>query len=398
MDKKLRILIVEDNPGDAVLMEEQLADEGLSFKYERVETEADFRIELDNFKPDVILSDYALPQFDGKKALHISLAKYPFIPFIFVSGFLKDEAAIELIRQGAADYLLKKNISRLGSAVNSALLLRKAREEKARAEEELRKSYNELESRVQERTEELSAANEELSAQQCELQQQNEELTRAKEQLGQLASTIAHELRNPLAAIKMAAFNIKRKAANPDLDKHIDNINKKVAESDQIIQNVLNFSRTKTPRFETLKLIELIKENLGTVSSKYSGGEVEVKESFTCPDDCLIEADAGQMAAVLSNILDNAYQALPEKKGSIEITVSLEGTTNCLIQIKDSGTGIAKEDLEKIFNPFYTTKAKGTGLGLTVCQELVTLHGGKLEIESVLGKGTTVKITLPVKH
>jgi signal transduction histidine kinase len=198
-------------------------------------------------------------------------------------------------------------------------------------------------------------------------------------------------------AIKMAAYNIKRKAANPNLDKHIENINKKVAESDMIIQNVLNFGKTKVPKFENIRLQDIIKENLNVVSSKYSDWNVELKKDFQCVDDCLIDADAGHLAAIFSNILDNAYQALPDKHGSIEISLTQEGDMY-LAAIKDNGSGIDNADLAKIFNPFYTTKAKGTGLGLTVCKELVALHGGDLAIDSVKGLGTTVKITLPVKH
>jgi len=216
--------------------------------------------------------------------------------------------------------------------------------------------------------------------------------------IGQLASTIAHELRNPLVAIKMAAYNIKRKAANPNLDKHIENINKKVAESDLIIQNVLNFSKTKIPKFEHVNLCDIIKENLATVSSKYKDWNVELKEKYECEAGGPIEADPAQMAAIFSNILDNAYQALPDKAGSIDISVLQEGGADYVVRVKDSGLGISEENLAKIFDPFFTTKARGTGLGLTVCKELIALHGGKLEIGSKLGEGTTVTITLPKKH
>jgi two-component system sensor histidine kinase/response regulator len=109
--------------------------------------------------------------------------------------------------------------------------------------------------------------------------------------IGQLAATIAHELRNPLVAIKMAAYNIKRKAANPKLDKHIDTINKKIAESDLIIQNVLSFGKTKVPHFEEVRLLELVQENINTVTTKYLDWKVELRKNILCPDGCVLEAD-----------------------------------------------------------------------------------------------------------
>jgi len=162
MNNGLHILIVEDNPGDAELIAECLLEAGLSFVHRRVETERDYLRELEEFKPDVILSDYRLPQFDGITALRLAFERYPFIPFIIVSGVLEDEMAVELLKSGAADYILKDKIARLGAAVRNALSLKAAKEEKARAEEELLKSYRELERRVQERTSELSKANEAL--------------------------------------------------------------------------------------------------------------------------------------------------------------------------------------------------------------------------------------------
>ena len=216
--------------------------------------------------------------------------------------------------------------------------------------------------------------------------------------IGRLASTIAHELRNPLAAIKTAAFNIQRKAANPGLDKHVETINKKVAESDLIIENVLNFGKTKVPKFEQIKVRDIINENISAVLDKYKDWNVEVKQDIQCPDGVMIEADSGQLAAVLSNILDNAFQSLPDKRGIIEVSSGLDGDTFLHLQIKDNGSGIPQAVINKIFEPFFTTKPRGTGLGLTVCREIINQHRGKLDISSIEGRGTSVMISLPVRQ
>jgi diguanylate cyclase (GGDEF)-like protein/PAS domain S-box-containing protein len=161
-DKPLRILMLEDNPADADLNAEQLADAGLSFEYHRVENEGDYLRELAEFKPDVILADYHLPQFDGLSALRLARERYHFIPFILVSGVFEEDAAVELFKAGVTDHVRKGRIARLGVAVKNALALRDAQEEKARAEEELRTSYRDLERRVEERTRQLAQANEAL--------------------------------------------------------------------------------------------------------------------------------------------------------------------------------------------------------------------------------------------
>lgn len=160
LNKQLHILMLDDNPADADLNAERLADAGLSFEYRRVENEHDYLRELPEFRPDVILADYRLQRFDGLTALRLARERFPFIPFIIVSGVLEEEAAAELFKAGAADYIRKGNIARLGTAVRNALQLKVAQEEKARAEEELKESYKELERRVAERTHQLAQANE----------------------------------------------------------------------------------------------------------------------------------------------------------------------------------------------------------------------------------------------
>jgi PAS domain S-box-containing protein len=144
MEYTFRVLMLEDNPGDAELNAEQISDSGLKFTYHRVENESDYLRELEEFKPDIILADYKLPQFDGITALHLAHERYPLIPFIIVSGAVGEEVAIRMLKEGAADYILKKNIARLGSAVLNAIEVRRTKEDKARAEEELKKSYQEL--------------------------------------------------------------------------------------------------------------------------------------------------------------------------------------------------------------------------------------------------------------
>jgi DNA-binding NtrC family response regulator len=117
----LRILMVEDSPTDAELALRELKRAGMTYELMRVETEQDFRKQIQDYHPQLILSDYSLPQFDGMSALHIARELAPEIPFIFVSGTIGEETAIYSLKNGAADYIIKNNLSRLPSAVSTAL-------------------------------------------------------------------------------------------------------------------------------------------------------------------------------------------------------------------------------------------------------------------------------------
>ncbi|MEO5957622.1 MAG: response regulator, partial [Opitutaceae bacterium] len=142
--RELRILLVEDNAPHAELVEHFLRESGLQFRLARVETKDAFIAQLEGHSPDMILSDYALPSFDGYSALAIAREKVPHVPFIFVTGTMGEEVAIETLKNGATDYVLKTRLSRLGPAVNRALRETAERRERQRAEEKLRRSLDQL--------------------------------------------------------------------------------------------------------------------------------------------------------------------------------------------------------------------------------------------------------------
>src|SRR4030042_3100043 len=145
MDKELRILILEEVPADAELMERELRKGGITFSSKRVDTRKAFLKELKEFAPDLVLGDYSLPSFDGLTALAIAQEKYPDIPFIFVSGSIGEELAIETLKRGATDYVLKDRLSRLVPAVNRVLREIEERTARQQAEEQLKKRFKELE-------------------------------------------------------------------------------------------------------------------------------------------------------------------------------------------------------------------------------------------------------------
>ena len=140
MSKELHILILEDVATDAELIERELHKAGVAFASKRVEIREAFQKELTDFVPDIILADYSLPQFDGLSALAIAKEQCPDVPFILVSGAIGEELAIEAIKSGATDYVLKSRLSRLGHTVHRALREVEERAERKRAEEELHES------------------------------------------------------------------------------------------------------------------------------------------------------------------------------------------------------------------------------------------------------------------
>jgi signal transduction histidine kinase len=240
-----------------------------------------------------------------------------------------------------------------------------------------------LEKLAEEKTKELFDTHNEL------------EKTKRLSDIGTLAATVAHELRNPLAAIGMAAYNIRRKAANAAIDSHITNIEKKVNESDQIINNLLFYSRIRPPRYEIIDFFDIIAECAAGAEEKCKG-RVRIVSDIDMLKNVPIEADPIQMREVINNILNNAIDAVPVPKGFVNIIG--EDRSNCICAVfKDNGHGIEAESLAKVFDPFFTTRAKGTGLGLSVCRQIVDLHGGAIEISSNPGEGTSVTVTLPKK-
>ena len=255
--------------------------------------------------------------------------------------------------------------------------------ERKAAEDILRRDKETFERLVGERT-----------AQLLDIQRDLEQAKRLSD-IGTLAATVAHELRNPLAAIGMAASNVRRKAKDSSLEKHLRNIEKKVAESDQIISNLLFYSRLRPPHYAQTNLHDIIRECVAELKKK-TKKRLSLDDKLGCLRDILIEADPIQMREVFSNILDNAHDAVSELNGRIELTASSDDK-HVRVALKDNGHGIGAEYLDKVFAPFFTTKAKGTGLGLTVCRQIVNMHGGSIDVQSRPHEGTVLTITLPRK-
>jgi PAS domain S-box-containing protein len=227
-----------------------------------------------------------------------------------------------------------------------------------------------------------------------ELLETQAELEQAKRlsDIGTLAATVAHEFRNPLAAVNIAAENIKRKSNGDNVAKYLNTIAKKVQESNQIINNLLFFSRLRPPHVENVDLSFVLKDCIDFL--KRQTNDIIVKAQIEPIKNITVSVDPLQMREVFINILNNARDAVKEGEGLISIIADYDAN-NVMISFKDNGDGIAANAMPRVFDPFFTTKAKGTGLGLTVSRRIIEMHGGRIAIESGIGRGTTVSLTVP---
>jgi len=218
--------------------------------------------------------------------------------------------------------------------------------------------------------------------------------------IGALAATVAHELRNPLGVIKTAAYNIRQKNQGLDIEKHLANIDKKIMESERIIKNLLSYAQIKTPAYEKVNVLDVLNECIENCRHKYRDVDAQItlkqRGGKILP---IADMDPLHLNELLSNILDNAFQALVDRHGQIGVDFDFNEKKGAFcIDIKDNGIGIEKELLPNVFDPFFTTKSRGTGLGLSVCNQIVNLYGGDINIQSVKGEGTTVTLNLPINR
>ena len=282
----------------------------------------------------------------------------------------------------ASDLEIPNNeIGELASAfVDMSEALHTRRQELVRAQAELAQVNQVLEKRVEERTHELKAASNELV--------KAERLAA----IGQMASIISHEIRNPLAVISNATRLIKMLVASPDpkLTKQFGIIEAEIKQANSIISEVLGYARTRDLILTTVDLNSYLRELL--LSYPFIPG-ITLKDELD-PESVRIKVDAEEIKQAIRNVVSNAIEAMPSG-GTLTVGTKVGRRMVC-IYIADQGTGITEEVRQKMFAPFFTTKARGTGLGLAVVGKAISRHKGKLFIHSVPGQGTCFQIYLKI--
>jgi two-component system cell cycle sensor histidine kinase/response regulator CckA len=368
----LCILHLEDDPTDAALVQAALEADGITCATTCVQDRDGFVAALEHGGVDLIISDYTLPAFDGLSAIETAREKWPDVPFILVSGTLGEERAVDSLKSGATDYVVKEHLFRLAPAV--------------------RRAMQEVEERVERRR---------LEAQFIEAQKM--------EVIGLLASGVAHDFNNILAVIigysDLLASDL---GLDSPLRKYTEEIRHASERAAGLTRQLLVFCRKQTVLSVVLDLNDVLKD-LDKMLRRLVDENIQMT---IIPGKQIghVRADSGYVGQVLMNLAVNARDAMPHGG---RLTIATSDVTldenyarahseaipgeYVMLSVSDTGTGITKEVRALLFEAFFTTKpmGKGTGLGLATCRTIVQQSGGHIGVYSEVGKGATFKVYFP---
>ncbi|HUK25163.1 MAG TPA: ATP-binding protein [Terriglobales bacterium] len=366
---KLRILLVEDTAADSELILRHLRRAGFEITGDVVQTAAQFRSRLRSDPPDIVLADYNLGQWRGMEALAILREEKMDIPLILVSGALGDVTAVECIKQGATDYVLKDALTRLPVSIRRALQEKQLREDRRRAEEELAKKVGEL--------------------------------AHSNMELEQFAYVASHDLQEPLrmvAAYTQLLAERYHGKLDEQADKYIHYAVDGALRMQALIQDLLAFSRAGRADMDLTSadcnlIVEDAMKNLA----------VAIRESNAVVNfECLpvVMGNAAQLRQVFQNLIGNAIKFRGSRPPVVQISAEQENG-EWLFSVSDNGIGIAPEHLDSIFVVFQRLHTRqeypGNGIGLSICKKIIERHGGKIWVESHEGHGANFKFTLPLE-
>jgi signal transduction histidine kinase/CheY-like chemotaxis protein len=493
--------LLEDDTHDAELIQELLEADHFVCEVTRVQTRAEFVAGLENTGINLILADYKLPSFDGLSALKLALDARTDLPFIFVSGSLGEEVAIEAVKIGATDYVVKSRLSRLVPSVQRALREARERAERKKAEEAFRRSEMYLaeaqrlsrtgsfgwdpasgkiywsdetyrifecepaiESTVQlmlDRTHpddrmrmrqiidcatiersEFTAEHRLLMADSSvkyvrvvahastsedpesfifvgavmditERKRAEEERERLRQleadlahmnrvsMMGELAASLAHEIKQPLAAAAISARAcmqwLRRDA--PDVTEASEAASATAAAVTRaagIIDRVSSLYRRGTPERELVDLNEIVREMSVLLGDKAKRNAVSIRTDLD-PELPTTTADRVQLQQVLMNLMLNGVEAMQDSGGELTVASKRTEDGQLLVSVSDTGIGLSIDEAERIFEAFFTTKPRGTGMGLSISRRIIASHGGRLWESPSTGRGATFQFTLPVE-
>ncbi len=345
--------------------------------------------ELEEHHPQLVLLDYMMPVMDGLTALKEIRQRFPDTYVIMFTGKGNEEIAVELMKAGASDYILKPfNNQDLVERIESVLRIRKVElrnrelmEERERLLSEIAEWNRQLEERVMEKSEALQRAQAEIV--------QSEKLA----SLGYLSAGMAHEIRNPLNSINLFAQLLKSGCDDHEKLDFIDKILKEVERVDEIMRKLLDAS--KRPRFQLreVRLDRVIDATLEVFRPQTELYSIEVVKDFrNIPPS--FQADQSEIEQIFTNLFLNAIHEM-QQGGTLTVLLDHDDRAVTL-RISDTGKGMPPENVQKIFDPFFTTKSSGSGLGLAVVLRIVKTYHGKIAVEKSDETGTTFVITLPL--
>ncbi len=360
--RKLRVLIVEDEPADVEMEMRALRQAGLEADEEVAQTEEEFTALVRRNSYDVILADYKLPGWNGMQSVEILRQEALDIPVILVSGALGELTAVECIKQGAADYVLKDQLARLPESVRRAMRERALRRENKQGQEELARSNRDLE---------------------------------------QFAYVASHDLQEPLRMVatytQLLADRYQGKL-DADADKYIHYAVDGALRMQKLVQDLLAFSRVgrqgmAPESFDCNAVLQASLLNLEAAIQE-SGAVVEPTQ---LPQ---VIADRSLILQVFQNLIGNAIKFRGPQPPAIRVSAEAKGK-EWVFSVADNGIGVAAEQAENVFVIFRRLHTRqeypGNGIGLSICKKIIEQHGGRIWVESEPGHGSTFRFTLPVK-
>lgn len=362
-NRKLRLLFVEDEPSDVELVMSALRRAGFEASWDVAQTAEEFTASVCRHSYDVILADYKLPQWNGMESVEILRHEGWDIPVIVVSGSLGEQTAVECIKQGAADYVLKDNLARLPESIRRAMREKQLRQEHQQAQAALERSNQDLE---------------------------------------QFAYVASHDLQEPLrmvATYTQLLAERYRGQLDENADKYIHYAVDGALRMQTLIQDLLAFSRAGR-RSESLQqtdcnsVMEVALDNLQAAIE-------ESRAQIFHHDLPAVVADRSQLIQLFQNLIGNGIKFRGCEPPRIEVSATRHGE-EWIFSVADNGIGIASEDSETIFVIFKRlhtgAEYPGSGIGLAICKKIVERHGGRIWVESQPGQGATFKFTLPAEH
>ncbi|HYR07469.1 MAG TPA: hybrid sensor histidine kinase/response regulator [Longimicrobium sp.] len=372
-DAPVRILLVEDNPGDARLLRLTLQEaESLRFDLVHASRLSEALDQVRDAPADVVLLDLSLPDAHGMETVTRMLQAAPHVPIIVLTGLTDETVAIAAVQAGAQDYLVKGSVD--GGTLARAI--RYAMERKRLETERATLLRNEQEARA--------AAEAAVNA--------RDEVLRI----------VAHDIGNSLSAVKIHAMVLERTlpAGDGEARKRTEAIRHLTQQMDRLRQDLLDVAAIEAGRlsFEPgeTALAEVVDDVLGTVAGMAGEKALQV-ESCVSPELPAVWADRERLHQVLGNLVGNAVKFTPAE-GRIRVSAVRE-EDEVRVAVEDTGPGIPTEHLENVFDRFWqarSTRRAGAGLGLAIARGVVEAHGGRIRATSEVGRGTTFEFTLPV--
>ncbi len=340
--------------------------------------------------PSLVLLDYMMPGMDGMTTLREMRQRFPDTYVIMLTGKGNEQIAVEVMKAGAADYVLKPFRNQdLIDRIENVLRIRRIeihnrelRLERERLLNEIKGWNSELERRVAEKTLELERAHAEIM--------QAEKLAT----LGHLAAGMAHEIRNPLNAISLFSQILKPVLVNdPERAGYVDKLLGEVDRIDNILIQLLASSKRPRGATQPVSLQEVIDRILTSLNEQLEAHDIKLDKELETGLPPIM-ANIAEVEQIFTNLFTNAIYEM-RQGGRLGVRLARD-RDRIQIEVSDTGRGIPPENLSKIFDPFFTTKPKGTGFGLSVVLRIVKTYQGHIKAQSETGQGTVFQIEFPV--